>query len=108
MGSVGADHTPLQDTVGGVGWMLQQPGSPDITTEFYSQLARLGKTIATVSNNDLVKYPDINQRQSALDPLRNALICSAGFWPTAWMVMRQNDRCSIIKIWENYSGRYNE
>ena len=65
------------------------------TADLNSQLPRLGKAIATVPNNDVVKYPDINQRQGALDPLRNALIRSAGFYNTTGMVVCQDNRSSI-------------
>ena len=67
----------------------------DITAELNSQLPRLGKAIATVPNDDVVKYPDINQRQCTLDPLCDALVSSAGFGLTAGMVVCQDDRSSI-------------
>jgi hypothetical protein len=43
----------------------------------------------------VVQYPDINQRQSALDPLRNTLISIARFRLTAGMVVCQDDRSSV-------------
>ena len=62
---------------------------------FTSQQPLLSKAIAAVANNDVIKYPDINQRQSILDTLRNALIRGTGYRLTAWMVVRQDDPSGI-------------
>ena len=68
---------------------------PDITAELNSQQPRLGKAIATVSNDDVIQYPDINQRQGTLDPLSNPFIRGAGFYYTAGMVVCQDNGSSV-------------
>jgi hypothetical protein len=73
-------------------WAPRGGKNKDITAELNSQLPRLGKAITTVSNNDVVEYPDINQRQRTPDSLCNAFICSAGFRLTVGVVPAQKAR----------------
>ncbi len=62
---------------------------------FMSQHPLLSKAKAAIANNNVVKHPNVQQRQSILDTLRNALIRGAGFYNTAWMVVRQDDPSGI-------------
>ena len=54
---------------------------------FMSQQPLLSKAIAAVANNNVVKHPNVQQRQSVFDAHRNALVRGTGYRLTAGMVV---------------------